>query len=675
LTDGGSVWVVGGSGCVNHHEDILAGPSWTPLPAYNSGLWGYIPGRYAGSALARLGPHFIDVGGDLSSGRAHLIYRLTPSGSLFDYGVAGNLPLGLQNATASIHNGWLIVTGGMSDFGARPEINVAPVGSYGGVGAFRPVASLLEKRAGHQAVVVRNRIYVIGGSDYGPQTPAGGWTNTVWHAAINSDGTLGPWQTTTPLPERLTDHAAVAIGDDIYVVGGQGPTEVSDRTHYATVDADGSISSWHTSSDLLPDGGRRGHAAVAQDSKIVVTGGTGHPDAVEVTTTSTPSNFALLEKYRPELRYDLMETYRADSAATITDNCVMNGTKVGRQNRLNDDRGRTKAASCPADRKDDLTLDYLGSYSAASGDRVDEDNDYATDAQRLHASGTYANKTYGRVVNSPDGSKTLQYWFFYYYNPKAYAGIGVHEGDWETAQVHLDANLNPTGATYSQHSGAESCEWEHVQRTVSDRPIVYVAEGSHANYFSAGFHANEGAFDTSNGDGEWVVPIVEDITTVPGWMNWIGKWGGSASSPGSPSTQGVKWTDPIAWVLEVDGCTEEQTQGATAASKTDGAVARKAAKAAPSLPRATAKIIGDRVRIRYRFKRGTLAERNRPRLLITSVDTAGTRFPPLTKRSRVRHRLGVASQPIGLGKRPIKVRIATETANGARSRVVRVSVR
>lgn len=628
-----------------------------------------------GSALARYGPHFIDVGGDLSSGRAQLVYRLTPSGSLFDYGVAGTLPTGLQDATASIDNGWLIVTGGLSDTGARQDVRVASVGAYGGLGAFSLVGSLPNKRVAHQAVVVRNRLYVIGGTAYAPETPSGA-SNTVWHTAINSNGTLGPWQTTTPLPERLTDHAAVAIGDDIYVVGGQGPTEVSDRTHYATVNADGSISSWQTSTDLLPGGGRRGHAAVAKDSKIVVTGGSGHPDAVEVTTTSTPSNFALLDKYRPELRYDLTETYRADSAATITDNCVMNGTNVGRQNRLNASNGKTKAASCPADKAADLTLGYLGSYAAASGDRVDEDNNYAADAQRLHASGAYANKTYGRVVNYPNGWRTLQYWFFYYYNPKDYPVLGgVHEGDWETAQVHLDENLNPVSATYSQHSGAESCEWQHIQRTISDRPIVYVAEGSHANYFSSGFHANEGAFDTSNGDGEWTTPVVEDITTVPGWMNWYGKWGGSERSPGSPSTQGLKWTNPLGWLVEEDGCTEEQTQGASAATKWNRRIVRKAAKSAPSLPRATAKVIGDRVRIRYRFKRGTLADRNRPRRLITSVDTSGSRFPPLTKRSLVRHRVGVVSQPIGLGKRPIKVRVATESASGVRSRVVRVSVR
>jgi hypothetical protein len=53
-----------------------------------------------------------------------------------------------------------------------------------------------------------------------------------------------------------------------------------------------------------------------------------------------------------------------------------------------------------------------------------------------------------------------------------------------------------------------------------------------------------------------------------------------------------------------------------------------------------------------------------PTVLTTSVDTSGSRFPPLAKRSRVRHRVGVVSQPIGLGKRPIKVRIATETAKG-----------
>lgn len=261
------------------------------------------------------------------------------------------------------------------------------------------------------------------------------------------------------------------------------------------------------------------------------------------------------------------------------------------------------------------------------------------------------------------------------YNPKAYLGVGVHEGDWETAQVHLDPNLNPLAATYSQHSGAESCGWENVQRTVSDRPVVYVAEGSHANYFSSGYHINEGGFDTSNGDGEWAVPVVEDITTVPAWMNWTGKWGGSDSSPGSPSGQGSKWSDPILWWFEEDQCTEEQTQGATASKASETNLHVPNPKITPPLPRATVKIVGDRVRIRYSFRRGALKGRDRPRTLITSVDTAGSKYPPLTIRSRVKRRQGVVSQLIGLGRRPIKLRIATETAKGVRSRLVRVSVR
>src|SRR4051794_34631048 len=95
-------------------------------------------------------------------------------------------------------------------------------------------------------------------------------------------------------------------------------------------------------------------------------------------------------------------------------------------------------------------------------------------------------------------------------------------------QVYLDANQQPVRATYAQHDGGERCDWVHVQRTETGQPIVYVAEGSHASYFSSGYHFNGGAEDTANGDGHQVGTAgVIDVTAPPNWMLWPGHWGGT----------------------------------------------------------------------------------------------------------------------------------------------------
>jgi hypothetical protein len=192
----------------------------------------------------------------------------------------------------------------------------------------------------------------------------------------------------------------------------------------------------------------------------------------------------------------------------------------------------------------------------------------------MHANPAYKDRMEARVVEYPDGGKVLQYWSFYYNNPKTYATRGNHEGDWEMAQVHPNPSQEPVAATYSQHGWGERCDWIHAQRNSLGQPIVYVAEGSHASYFNSGYHFNENpggigaADDTANGDGERVGgATLIDITSPPDWLKWPGHWGGTPEatltdgSPVGPLQQGGnKWNDPVAWSHDVKGCTGGQTQ-------------------------------------------------------------------------------------------------------------------
>ena len=221
------------------------------------------------------------------------------------------------------------------------------------------------------------------------------------------------------------------------------------------------------------------------DSKVIIRGldgsiGTSVPGASDPsyaqpsktgTDTSPPnvpaSDAELLARYTPSLRYDAAETYYADGASTMTDNYVRGPRKNDtRGNYLKTSTGTVIAAADPALNYPDLSLDFLnvdslGWYPGRTSgyspsDRIDADNNYALDAQRLHttlnADGTekYGNKIYGRVKSYPDGSKVLQYWMFFYYNPKTYMGFGAHEGDWEMVQLRLDAGLEPIEAAYAQ---------------------------------------------------------------------------------------------------------------------------------------------------------------------------------------------------------------------------------
>jgi N-acetylneuraminic acid mutarotase len=122
----------------------------------------------------------------------------------------------------------------------------------------------------HASVIVHNRVYVLGGADT---------TNryaTVAFAPINSDGSLGAWQTTEPLPHALCLLQAVAVNDRIYVIGGWDSSSAArDEIYFAEPDpATGLISGWtQTANFAYPT---FGHMAGVHEGNIYVMGGT-HP--------------------------------------------------------------------------------------------------------------------------------------------------------------------------------------------------------------------------------------------------------------------------------------------------------------------------------------------------------------------------------------------------------------
>jgi hypothetical protein len=104
---------------------------------------------------------------------------------------------------------------------------------------------------------------------------------------------------------------------------------------------------------------------------------------------------------------------------------------------------------------------------------------------------------YGRVVK--DGkSIVLQYWFFYYDNLYRYPFLPLgaiwqsHEGDWEVVNVVLTNQKRPVEVGLSAHCSGETRPWADTEQR-DGHPTVYVALGSHANYFEPGLHEFERA--------------------------------------------------------------------------------------------------------------------------------------------------------------------------------------
>src|SRR4051812_4769111 len=106
---------------------------------------------------------------------------------------------------------------------------------------------------------------------------------------------------------------------------------------------------------------------------------------------------------------------------------------------------------------------------------------------------------YHRVING-GGLAWHQYWLWYLYNPWGVGGVGKHEGDWEMVQIGVtpERRSAPILMTCSQHHNGGKREYWSVEIDEED-PVVYVALGSHANYFAPGRQG--GGIDLCDGRG------------------------------------------------------------------------------------------------------------------------------------------------------------------------------
>jgi hypothetical protein len=379
---------------------------------------------------------------------------------------------------------------------------------------------------------------------------------------------------------------------------------------------------------------------------------------------------AMLSRYAPELRYDSLESLRADSVSEITDNYTETYTNF-LQNSFT-----IFAASDPNDPADPLSIDYLGvtypsSIQAESDHYLDEHDETRTeDAQRLNAIPAYGDKAYGRIVAFPNET-VLQYWFWYYDNPKTFLSFGEHEGDWEMIQLELSVSETLLAATYSQHNSGEYCTSNDVELNADGHPVVYIAEGSHASYFWAGDHriivtGFPDQWDYADGFGESVLPSVIDVTAPPAWMDWPGRFGDtngvSGASPQGPSQQ-EKWDDPLTFRDEAASCTTPERRSI------DSTVPRR-----PSAPSIRARRAGGNVVITYEVT--PMRGEAEPWVLVATVDGARDRFTPTQGRARLdgaSH--GTMLVPIGLARGPLRVSASVYAHDGVRSEIVSAQVR
>ena len=284
------------------------------------------------------------------------------------------------------------------------------------------------------------------------------------------------------------------------------------------------------------------------------------PPAVARATSDDASVAALAAKYSPVVRLVAQETPcgSGEPYQPMPVDAVLHSNQVALQGPW--DNQLVKVAPTG----EELAAGLPNYHLNFPGDALRPGCSYEQWQRLLDAS--HSPTTYAHVV-SEQGQTALQFWFFYIYNDYN----NKHEGDWEMIQLDFPAvdaaaalQTSPTNVGYSQHSGAEGAAWNDtkLERVDGTHPVVYPAEGSHANFYQPALYLGSSAAegvgcDNTRGPSKQINPVVDVIPTDPvqvraqdPWLLFRGLWGEAHpafyNGPTGPAMK-LQWSHPITW--------------------------------------------------------------------------------------------------------------------------------
>lgn len=245
---------------------------------------GSISGARFDAALAPANGHLYMLGGSMGRNPGLVQVRnvlRAPIGSNGELGSFVNtgiaLGSGRDELTAHQIGKYLYAIGGFSAMnGVLNTLERAPINTDGSLGEFESAGTLVSPRRDHSSAIIGNYLYVFGGSS---TYDSGGILNTVERARIQPDGSLGAFESAGTLVTARQNHTSEVIGDYLYVIGGANPYGFVER---APIHPDGSLGAFARVETSNLTVSRDGHAsAIIGDHLYVLGGRTGGPTSVE----------------------------------------------------------------------------------------------------------------------------------------------------------------------------------------------------------------------------------------------------------------------------------------------------------------------------------------------------------------------------------------------------------
>ncbi len=197
--------------------------------------------------IVQIGKFVYLLGGqDASQTLVTTVARATVNddGTLGTFAATGvNLTLGRASPWATVANGFVYVTGGLTtdSLGTSSSSNLverAPINPDNSLGQFvNAGVTLGTARDSHVAVAAQNFLYVIGGED----ASTGNSTASVEVATINADGSLSAFAPSGSLTVPRSGPTVVLAPGFLYVIGGGSGNTIYNSIERAVVNANGSL--------------------------------------------------------------------------------------------------------------------------------------------------------------------------------------------------------------------------------------------------------------------------------------------------------------------------------------------------------------------------------------------------------------------------------------------------
>jgi hypothetical protein len=135
-----------------------------------------------------------------------------------------------------------LLTGAVSV--VQEEVYYAPINPDGSIGAWQETASLSPSRQTFAAASHGNFIYAAGGN-------SGGTQSFVQYASVKPDGSLNSWAYTTSLPVEIQEHTMIAYDGYLYIIGGRKADNTWVNTvYFSAIQPDGTLADWKTTTSL-----------------------------------------------------------------------------------------------------------------------------------------------------------------------------------------------------------------------------------------------------------------------------------------------------------------------------------------------------------------------------------------------------------------------------------------